>query len=294
MCRCPLHITLAENNAPNAQWICRVSLQKKHFWLEHSEWKKRTHLLGPWDPCDMEDIPFKTVYNKEEVEQVLNWAQVATLNPGISPDDFVPGMGIRHLSKNYDRQVDFSPNVVALEISGPDLPSLSFFDLPGIIQVTEGEHDKYLIKVVETLVTQYVKHENALILCALPMSSDSANSRASRIVRDCQAADRCLGVLTKPDLLKPAELMLEMERIWAPMLRGEKYPFGHGYFVTKQLAQSDLFAGLTDVVAREREAEFFGQQPPWSTDLREFHERFGTRQLQNRLSEMLGGQIIQK
>jgi len=90
-------------------------------------------------------------------------------------------------------QQEFSPNVVCLDISGPGLPNLSFYDLPGVINQTEDGTKPYLVKLVKNLVKDYIKSENALILLACSMEGDCANSSASRILRNLKAEHRCIG-----------------------------------------------------------------------------------------------------
>jgi hypothetical protein len=91
--------------------------------------------LGPWSPQQHEDMHFATIEDKSEVAEALEWAQIAVLNPGKSHEVYKassncnPGRGL---------QVKFSPNVVRLDISGPELPILSFYDLPGVINQVES------------------------------------------------------------------------------------------------------------------------------------------------------------
>jgi hypothetical protein len=67
------------------------------------------------------------------------------------------------------RQVAFSPNIVSLEIQGPELPELSFFDLPGTINVVGEEddpNDQGLVQRISKLVTTFLKDEKSLVLLA--------------------------------------------------------------------------------------------------------------------------------
>lgn len=57
----------------------------------------------------------------------LQLAQLATLNPSSPYERYLPGKP----DPGDTIQVKFSPNVVRLEIAGPGLPEIAFFDLPG-------------------------------------------------------------------------------------------------------------------------------------------------------------------
>jgi hypothetical protein len=83
---------------------------------------------------------FTTVYEKSDLESMLRRAQLAILNPRDNPQTFVNV----DLASNIPRsQVPFSPNIVCLEIQGPNLPELYFYDLPGSINVIEDDEDQH-------------------------------------------------------------------------------------------------------------------------------------------------------
>ncbi|KAI9818928.1 MAG: hypothetical protein M1827_007749 [Pycnora praestabilis] len=304
--RCPLEINLREDGAVRSRWECKVSLRKKYIYdispnnaaaettsqltpTKRSSVKataqSRSRPLGPWVEQDTEEFHFCTLHSKEDVENALFWAQLATLNPGIPHHEYIP---CTNMATSQTRQVDFSPNVVRLEISGPQLPNLSFTDLPGIINITEDEEEKYLVKLVKNLVKEYIKAENCIILLALPMTDDAANSTAAGIIKEVGAQSRTVGVLTKPDRMSRGDPYDQ----WNMMLSGEKYRLGHGYFVCKNPSQASIDKGLDHAQARADEAEFFAKEEPWATKLSLYKERFGTVQLQTALSQKLTMQIL--
>lgn len=177
----------------------------------------------------------------------------------------------------------FSPNVVRLEISGPDLPNLSFYDLPGVINVSDVPEESYLVDLVKNLVKQYIKADNCINILALPMTDDPANSSASRLIRDEAAEIRTVGVLTKPDRVQEAESLDQ----WIQILAGQRFELGHGYHIVKNNPDPNV----NHATARAQEKEFFTRNTPWSTDLKEYNDRFGTLQLQTFLSQILTAQI---
>lgn len=111
-----------------------------------------------------------------------------------------------------------------MEITGPGLPALSFYDLPGIINVAD---ERDLVRVVRNLIREYIVSIDALVLCALPMGSDPATSSAVSFVRDTRAQDRGIGVITKPDRLQAQEFSSD----WLGILNGEGggYKMAHGW-----------------------------------------------------------------
>lgn len=136
--RCPLEINLAVSE-PNSQWECTIYLQKTYIYegsqvllplgkttTTRGEGATRARPLGPWLSQGLPEssLFFKTT-NKADIPQALWLAQLATLNPGSDPARYFPS----NKRKPDDRiQVKFSPNVVRLDISGPDLPNLSFYE----------------------------------------------------------------------------------------------------------------------------------------------------------------------
>ena len=124
---------------------------------------------------------------------------------GTDPKRYMPG----NVSAQEDYlQVKFSPNVIRLDISGQGLPNLSFYDLPGVINVSDTPEEGYLVNLVKNLVKEYVQAEDSINLLAIPMTDDPANSSASQLIRELGAEARTLGVLTKPDRRQVGEAMV--------------------------------------------------------------------------------------
>jgi hypothetical protein len=222
------------------------------------------------------------VHDKEALAEVLQRAQLAILNPDRDSADFLhsPLPGTK-------TQVNFSPNVISLEVAEEGLPELSFFDLPGAINVHEDEREQHLVGFIEQLLKTYVKDEKALILLAVASDQDTENSTAFRFVGQCHAKARCMGVLTKPDLMSTNRIE-HVKRI----LSGQTFTLGKSWFVTKQLSQEELEENVSHQEAREREQDFFSTKEPWRTSLVEFGSRFGVPALQDVLSKELTKHIV--
>lgn len=286
MCtRCPSNI----RTAPAPEWKCIVSLHENYHFTTDNRRKPTSHNpFPPWvQNDDLRPVirPFAETKNKNDLEVILRWAQLALLNPSTDHHAFIPGTGSiaqNGFDKGHKHEADFSPNIIAIEIFGPRLPALSFYDLPGIFATADHDEKRYLIKVFELLARKYISHENALIICAMTMGNDPGNSNARNLLDDAKADKRSIGVLTMPDLLQEGSRHLDYDRI----LKGESYAFPRGYYVTKQPDQT-FRPGTVDyhVKAREEEEAFFDNNARWTGDWAKYRHRCGTKAIQGYLSQ---------
>jgi hypothetical protein len=133
--------------------------------------------------------PFAETDNPEQLESLIRCAQRATLSPLEKPELFLePSFDDRHIHKTL-----FSPNVVCIVVSKPNLPPLSFYDLPGMIGQAETEEEAYTVPLVKNLVTKYIQDPEALVLVTCALENDIANSIAAGLARDLKVTDRCMG-----------------------------------------------------------------------------------------------------
>ena len=280
--RCPMEINLTESG-PDQPWKCEVFVTTTHLYDPGRKMKNVIKRLGPW--VDIGQSPeserFMEVTDKSELQEVLRCAQLAVLNPQLPPTDFVPGKNADMDDSHY--QVKFSPNAVRLDISAPEFPTLSFYDLPGVISQPEVEGEGFLVNLVTNLVKEYISQDNCIVLLTQTMTNDATNSKAAATIATVKGAkSRTLGVLTKPDRVQTGESYAQ----WREILEGRKFPLGHGYYVVK----NNPDASVDHSTARREENEFFASSP-WDNELSDYTERLGTRNLQNALSTLLLGQI---
>ena len=284
--RCPIHIRLSRNKDPVGS--CTVSLQLDYDYKPTGRIKRadvtKANPFPPWVEKPHREIKsFKTIYNKEEIEEVLRWAQVAILNSNRNSDLFIPGEGAEaketHLADAVrNTEAQFSPNIVALEVKGPNLPDLSFYDLPGVFLSPPQEEDEYIVQVVRNLTSHYVRRPQAIIMWALPMNQDPENSISLGIIREAKAGRRTIGVMTKADMVQT-----DNTAPWVSMLRGEKHPVGQGYFITSRPSDEALES------ATQWEKRFFHDGPSnWPVEFREFQDRCGVELLTEFISRRLG------
>lgn len=300
--RCPIHIRVSRA----AEWSCRVYLKINYKYVPRDHPITKAHVTDrdkfpPWVPLDsnnLEKYEFKTVRDKfdsEEIETVLRCAQVAILNPSQPYQLFVPKLKgeasaetrerdlvrINELEANAEAQ--FSPNTVALEVKGPDLADLNFYDLPGVFMSAKREEDTFLERVVCNLACQYINRKNAIILWAVPMNQDADNSYAFSLIRNRAAGNRCVGVMTKADLLPEGS-----SASWLSMLNGEAHQTGLGYFVTSRQGDDLDQQNTMEEAFFNRTADNMGQ---WPQVFDKYKERCGVEKLKSFLSQRLGEQF---
>ncbi|KAI1131131.1 dynamin family protein [Nemania abortiva] len=289
--RCPLHIRLIDSR--NTHWSCTVALQLDYNFEPKGKIRKSdvtaTNPFPPWVKRSHRDIKiFKTIFDPGEIEEVLRWAQVAILNPGNNHELYIPGEGTIAKGKDLPEAArtaaaQFSPNIISLEIKGPELPGLSFYDLPGVFLSPDQEEDEYIVKVVRNLTRHYIQRKGAIIMWALPMNADPENSISLGIIRESKAADRTIGIMTKADKLAP-----ENQEQWLAMFRGEKQSVGHGFFATSRPPDEKL-----ETAGKWEELFFAHEVGSWPAEFDEFKDKCGVNLLGEYISVQLGDAFAQ-
>lgn len=272
--RCPMECRLTHSARP---WQCQVLLRRE------------TIAEGTRVPTVREEPFGPVLLDKDELEVMLRRAQLAILNPSLPAEYFLDfdadSLAPGEIPPGSERQLQFSDDVVCLNLSSPDVTDLSFIDLPGIIaNVAQGE-DRGNIEAVRNMVAKHIQG-NTLILLTITMRDDIDNQGAAHLARLAdEGGQRTIGVLTKPDTIQPGE-----EDAWLRVLEGSSHPLKHGYFVTKQPSPQELREKVSSAEARLREKIFFEETAPWchKSGLK---DRMGTPHLTRALSKLLGGVI---
>jgi len=188
--RCPLFIKLEPSDNTRASWSASVSLRRT-FNYDINKVRGSEYRYPGWLEMDRPNVVhFADTENPHELEEIIARAQLAIINPMTPYTEFL-GSTVTALRKKL--HCDFSPNIVCIEISHPDVPSLSFYDLPGIINQAETVDKEYLVESVRNIVMDYVSDEESLILVTCSLDTDIANSTAGGIARKLGATDRCIG-----------------------------------------------------------------------------------------------------
>ncbi|KAG8901990.1 hypothetical protein FRB99_004974, partial [Tulasnella sp. 403] len=262
--RCPMECRL--QSGPT--WSCSVSLR--------FEFDPRGRPLG-----SAKVVQFgPRITDRDLVEGVIRQAQRAILSNVQDVDEFLDQTDEVDLINGFQ---SFSKNCVCVDVQGPGVPDLYFYDLPGIIaNVAEGGNQRD-IKLVEELVKSYIKRPNCIILLVVSCETDYENQGAPRLVlRNRGVLHRTVGVLTKVDRIEPGG-----ERKWLKMLRNELNRLDNGWFCVKQRDPAQLLANLPWDDARDEERKFFDETPPWNSLGQPHCDRVGSPALSEHLGWLL-------
>ncbi|KAM0271166.1 hypothetical protein ACHAQH_009148 [Verticillium albo-atrum] len=198
-------------------------------------------------------------------------------------------MGIRPGSA-----MEFSRDVLHIEVSGPEVPSLTLVDLPGFYHASTAEQSLEGKEVVNRLVKSYMAQEQSIILAVLSANMQLAHQKILDEVRQHDPKRlRTLGVITKPDLPKPG---LSNEAKYLQLARNEepRHQLTLGWHVLRNRAEDE-----GDVTADERdmtEANFFETGawaffPPGNKGIGSFRRKLG-RVLLSHIQKTLPGLVL--
>ncbi|CAD6449268.1 f72fed9a-3a0b-406b-bd68-b7f272b1a9a9 [Sclerotinia trifoliorum] len=287
--RCPANIITKAAET----WSCTISLRQKYGYRTSKTKPKdrdvtKNNPFPPWFEQELVMKEFIKITDKGKLEEAMKWAQIALLNHNQDYEQFIPEIGARFVSNNTDTEADATPNVVKVEISGPGLPTLSFFDLPGIVANTPTIDQRYLIKFFENIAKKYIQAPNTLIIFVMTMSVEAVLSKAKALIEEERATNRCMGVLTKPDTL----VEKDGTKDWEKILNGEEHRLGHGWRVTKQPGPDFQATGKDfHLQACEEEEEFFSTNELWKHSWSKYKDKCGIPKIQKSLSRLLAESI---
>lgn len=134
---------------------CRLQQQNGVQW--HSQVYIRLETDRNGHPLrEIEEKPFGgSIRKKDELETMLRRAQLAILNPSVQMEWFVDldvdALDINTASFGPSDGLAFSSNVVCVTVWGPDMPDLSFIDLPG---------ESYVISRVPSTTLKHLVRDN--------------------------------------------------------------------------------------------------------------------------------------
>lgn len=119
--RCPMEVRLQHSTN---SWRCQVSLRFE----SDASGRALTNI---------KEIPFgPALTDPNKVEDTLKRAQLAVLNPGVSdPTKFLDG-----LPGDVESQLEFSTNIVCVDIAGPEVTDLAFVNLPVGTEAQSAQH----------------------------------------------------------------------------------------------------------------------------------------------------------
>ncbi|KAG6810923.1 hypothetical protein H0H92_009758 [Tricholoma furcatifolium] len=234
------------------------------------------------------------IMRKEDVEDRIRRAQWAILNPKLRKAHGAP-----HFLTGNDHgdalEQSFSSSYVSLQISGPEVPDLSFVDLPGLIATAGTAGNSNDIELVKNLVATYIKRPSCIILLTVACETDFQNQGAQEMAKIYDPeGKRTVGtshhscVLTKPDRIDTGD-----ELNWISIIKNEKEPLENGWYCVKQPSSQQISNGMTWAQARNSEDDFFTCTAVWS-ELDPIYQKYlRTSNLVDRLSSILS-ELISK
>ncbi|KAF8884433.1 P-loop containing nucleoside triphosphate hydrolase protein [Gymnopilus junonius] len=252
LCRCPMICTMSSNAT---SWSCTISLLR-----ETGQDGRR--LANP------EVEPFGVVQDPSAVELQIRRAQAAILGPHRPASDFY-AMSREELLELADdaSMLQFSRNVVQVEVKDPKATDLTFVDLPGLIQ---NAKDAKMIGLVRELTEIYIRKPNTLIVMTMPMGGQFFTIQS---------------VITKPDALSQGDT--GARETWKAILEGRKdeHVMRHGYYCVRLPDEEERKRKISRLEAEELASTFFDTNAPWNT--METRNRFGIPNFVKNISELL-------
>lgn len=111
-------------------------------------------------------------------------------------------MGIR--SGKGPGKKNFATQVLRVELSGPGRSFFSIVDIPGLFvnpdTVNEGE-----MHGIKSMIVEYMKKPENFVICVADAVTDLANQGIVHLATQHVTKERCVGVLTKCDMLRDDE-----------------------------------------------------------------------------------------
>ncbi|TGJ81621.1 hypothetical protein E0Z10_g7157 [Xylaria hypoxylon] len=178
---------------------------------------------------------------------------------------------------------NFATQVLRVELSGPGRPYFSIVDIPGLFvnpdTVNEGE-----MHGIKSMIVEYMKRPENFVICVADAVTDLANQGIVHLASLHVTKERCVGVLTKCDMLRDDE---ETSRKVVGIATGQQEhttkPICDTWFVVRNRSSKE---DKSFDLARA-ETQLF-EKVPWD----EVHvSRRGTAMLRRHLSSLLSRRI---
>ncbi|QYS92875.1 hypothetical protein H0G86_000266 [Trichoderma simmonsii] len=166
----------------------------------------------------------------------------------------------KHMGVSDGQSTGFSKHVLRVEISGPDIPSLTLVDLPGIFHSGSSSQPQEWKPVVDKMVEDYMKQKNSIIL--MVVSADLSLSKHAILDMALQhdtARERTIGVITKVDLCPGSNLEDEYLRLARGQEPSHQLRLGWHVLRNRGPKEAEL-----DFDQRDAEEEKFLKTGAWS------------------------------
>jgi GTPase SAR1 family protein len=206
-----------------------------------------------------------------------------------SPDDFAfPDLlAEARSSMAFGARSDRGPffeDILQIRYSGPELPSLTIVDLPGIISF--HHQGSKAVHTVRDLVQSYMADKSSIILAIVSAKSDYENQGVLDYVKQFDpTATRTLGIITKPDFL---DSNTDSEKTFIKLAKNLELPLSLGWHAVKNRGFG--MENQSDKERDESETRFFNNGS-WASLPR---TNVGITTLRSKLSRVLLQHIRQE
>ena len=149
-------------------------------------------------------------------------------------------MGLNNAARANDQTTAraFSRDVLSVEIAGPDRPQLTLVDLPGLILSATKDQTDADVKLIHSLVGDYINEKRTIMLAVISAKDDYANQG---ILTKCKEVDkdgqRTLGIITKPDYLRSGSAN---ETTWINLAQNNDIYFELGWHMLKNRTEDEI------------------------------------------------------
>lgn len=174
-------------------------------------------------------------------------------------------------------------DILHIEIRGPDCPSLTVIDLPGLMQAQIDGFSKADMDLTAELVERYIQSPRTIILTIISAANNIVNQKITQMTREVDPhGDRTLGILTKVDTITGSA----NDRQMFDTLSNQKIAFKLGWHALVNTIDGNEQA--TDPEINEAEKKFF-EMPRFSN----FKKRdAGIDALRKRVVKVAGRKLV--
>lgn len=179
----------------------------------------------------------------------------------------------------------FSNDILRVEISASDVPSLTLVDLPGIFHSATADQDLESKTIVDQLIDRYMAQPKSIILTVVAANNQLANQL---VLQKAQTHDpnrvRTIGVITKPDLAGSGSAN---ERKYLELAKGREsmHKLNLGWYVLRNRSEAER---SSETESRDAVEERFFRTGAWSSIS---PANRGVDSLRKKLSKVLLGHI---
>jgi hypothetical protein len=122
--------------------------------------------------------------------------------------------------------------------------------LPGLIHSANKSQSNADVELIKNIVHDYISNERTIILAAISAKNDYANQV---ILERCREVDpkgsRTLGIITKPDSLRPGS---ENKKTWLDLAQNNNVYFELGWHMLKNRADDEMTLSFEERNTKER------------------------------------------